>query len=778
MNEVLELEDVIKESFTQYAGAVIQSRALVDVRDCIKPSARQVYYSLFTDKFTSDKPFKKTLKAIGSAMRFYIHGDASCEGIIMRSGQPFAMRYPLIEIEGSYGTLTETGNWAASRYTSSRLSPISNYLLQDTNKDTVNEWIDNYDDTEQYPRVLSSLGYYNIVNGSTGIAVGLASSIPQFNLSEVNNAMIKLLQDENVSDDDILCYPDFATGATLINKTEVATSLKQGKGKACILQATINYENEEKTLTVTDLPYGVYTNTICGEVAKLVSENPETGITGINDLTGEDVCIKIYLDKTADQEKIKQILYANTSLQKSYSINMTMLENGRFPKIYGWRQALQAHLDHEKIIYINLYRQELNKLKYRLKIVEGIIKAINNINEVISIIKQSSSTKEANINLQSSLNIDEEQAKAILDMKLSRLAKLEIEKFVKERDGLLVRITEIKAILESEELLKQQMIKRFQEVSNKFSDERRTIITERIAAKAIKTTKEKNTTVPEDVVVYMNKDRYIKSIPVKTYRRNKEQVINLFKTTTMDMVMLFTNMGRMFRIKLNTIKTCGMNEKGTAVGSIVQLEPNEYVLNIVPNTAQQDFILFTTKNGIIKKTKLKDYISNTQNLRGIKAMNIKDDDDELLSVSLGYDTDNIILITNNGYSIRFAADDVNAQGKTASGVKGITLNDSDYIVSTILCNEEDPIFILEQNGYGKIVTNKNFQSQGRGGKGQKIKTDSGILTAISVKMTDELYLVHPSNNNSSIKLSKLSFSTKNDISKKLSSKIVLDVYTL
>ena len=776
MSEVLELEDVIKESFTQYAGAVIQSRALVDVRDCIKPSARQVYYSLFTDKFTSDKPFKKTLKAIGSAMRFYIHGDASCEGIIMRSGQPFAMRYPLIEIEGSYGTLTETGNWAASRYTSSRLSPISNYLLQDTNKDTVNEWIDNYDDTEQYPRVLSSLGYYNIVNGSTGIAVGLASSIPQFNLGEVNNAMIKLLQDENISDDDILCYPDFATGATLINKTEVATSLKQGKGKACILQATINYENEEKTLTVTDLPYGVYTNTICSEVAKLVSENPDIGITGINDLTGEDVCIKIYLDKTADQEKIKQILYANTSLQKSYSINMTMLENGRFPKIYGWRQALQAHLNHEKIIYINLYRQELNKLKYRLKIVEGIIKAINNINEVINIIKKSSSTREANINLQSLLNIDEEQAKAILDMKLSRLAKLEIEKFVKERDELIVRITEIKAILESEELLKQQMIKRFQEVSNKFSDERRTIITERVAAKAAKTTKEKSAAIPEDVVVYMNKDGYIKSVPIKSYRKTKEQTINLFKTTTADMVMLFTNAGRMFRVKLNTIKTCGTSDKGTAVGSIIPLEQNEIVLNIVPNTTPHDFILFTTKNGIIKKTKVKEYISNTQNLRGIKATNLKDGD-YLQSISLGYDTDSIILITANGYSIRFAADDVKEQGKTAGGVKGITLNEFDYIVSSILCNEEDSIFILEHNGSGKLLVNKTFQPQGRGGKGQKIKVDC-ILKAINVKQTDELCLVHSSNSTSSIKVSMIPFSTKNDTSEKLSSKIVLDVYSL
>lgn len=775
MDKILELEDIIKESFTQYAGAVIQSRALVDVRDCIKPSARQVYYSLFTDKFTSDKPFKKTLKAIGSAMRFYIHGDASCEGIIMRSGQPFAMRYPLIEVEGSYGTLTETGNWAASRYTSSRLSSISNYLLQDTNKDTINEWIDNYDDTEQYPRVLSSLGYYNIVNGSTGIAVGLASSIPQFNLKEVNTALIKLLQNENVSDDDILCYPDFATGATLINKSEVATSLKQGKGKACILQATINYDDKEKVLTIIDLPYGVYTNTICGEIAKLVSENPNIGITGINDLTGEDVCIKIYLDGIIDSEQIKNILYANTSLQKSYSINMTMLENGRFPKIYGWRQALQAHLDHEKEVYILLYEQELTKLEYRLKIVQGIIKAINNINEVINIIKRSSSTKEANINLQQLLKIDEEQAKAILDMKLSRLAKLEIDKFIQEEEQLIKRIEEIKAILNSEELLKEQMIKKFQEVSNKFGDERRTIITEKIAAKTTKIAKEKTELIPEDIIVYMNKDGYIKPVPVKSYRKNKEQTINIFKTTTADTIMLFTNQGRMFRIKLNNIKMCETTDKGTAVGSLVQLEPNENILNIIPNTAPEDFILFTTINGIIKKTKISEYISNVQNLRGIKAINLKPGD-KLISVSLGLDIADIMLITKQGYCIRFAADDINAQGKIASGVKGITLNESDNVVSTILCNEEDPIFILENNNNGKLMTNESFPRQNRGGKGQKIKTDI-VLKAIQVNKTDELQLIH-SSSISSIKVSTINFTTKNDIGKQLSKKKILDIYTL
>ena len=772
MSKVLEFEDVIKESFTQYAGAVIQSRALVDVRDCVKPSARQVYYSLFTDKFTSDKPFKKTLKAIGSAMRFYIHGDASCEGIIMRSGQPFAMRYPLIEIEGSYGTLTETGNWAASRYTSSRLSSISNYLLQDTNSNTIDEWVDNYDDTEQYPRVLSSLGYYNIVNGSTGIAVGLASSIPQFNLKEVNNALIKLLSNNEVSDDEILCYPDFATGATIINKSDVAASLKQGKGKACILQATINYDEKENALVIVDLPYGVYTNTICGEVSKFVSENPGIGITGINDLTGEDVCIKIYLDKGIDQEKIQHLLYANTSLQKSYSINMTMLENGRFPKVYGWRKALTAHLEHEKKVYILLYTQELNKLRHRLKIVQGIIKAINNINEVINIIKQSSSTKEANLNLQKLLDIDEEQAKAILDMKLSRLAKLEIDKFIQERNQLEQRIAEVEAILNSEELLKQQMIKKFQEVSEKFGDARRTNITEKAAAKVAKTAKEKAEVLPEDVIVYMNKDGYIKSVPTNVYRKSKEPAMSLFKTTTADMIMLFTSMGRMFRIKLSSIKTCGNNDKGTAAGSIIPLEPGESVLKMVSNTDTHDFVLFTTKNGIVKKTKVADYISNTQNLRGIKAMTIKPGD-SLISVSLGYDTDSIILVSVDSHIIRFAADDINAQGKTASGVKGISLNDGSYIVSTILCNEEDPVFIVDNDGKGTLIHNKNIHTQSRGGKGANLHPDK-ILKALSVKLTDELCLVHSSSSTSSIKMS----AAIDRSNKKLSSKKIIDIFVL
>ena len=740
MDNILELDDVIKQSFSQYAGAVIQSRALIDVRDCVKPSARQVYYSLFTDKFTSDKPFKKTLKAIGSAMRFYIHGDASCEGIIMRSGQPFAMRYPLIEIEGSYGTLTETGNWAASRYTSSRLSPIANYLLQDTDKDTIDEWVDNYDDTEQYPRVLSTLGFYNIVNGSTGIAVGLASSVPQFNLSEVNNALIALLQDENVSDEDILCYPDFATGATLINQNEVATSLKNGKGKACVLQATITHDQKENVLIVSDLPYGVYTNTVCGEISKLVAEYPDLGIVNINDLTGEDVCIKIYLSSKVDIDSLINTLYAKTSLQKSYSINMTMLEDGRFPKIYGWREALLAHLKHEKQIYINLYTRELNKLQKRLKIVEGILSAIANINEVIQIIRNSSSTSEASVKLQSFLNIDNEQAKAILDMKLSRLAKLEKDKYDQERKTLIEKIKHLQAILGSEDLLKQEMIKRFQEVSNKFGDARRTKITNKTAAKLNTSNKTKQSpTVTEDVIIVLTGDGYFKSIPVKSYRANKTPNLGMFKTITDKIILAFSNRGKLYRIKADKIKMCGSTDKGTAAGAILQLEQGESILSIISNDdTSNDYVLFATKNGIVKKTKLSDYQGTTQNIKGMKAINVKDND-EIISIAFGTDTQSIMMMTNDGYCVRFPSDDVSYQGKVASGVKGIALRDEDYTVSCILCNEDDSFLVVGRKGNCKLVRSKEFTIQGRGGKGAKVSGEP-IAGILQVKSTDSVQL--------------------------------------
>ena len=331
------MEQIIKDCMIQYSGAVLQSRALVDVRDCLKPSARQIFYCMYTDKFTSNKPFKKTLKAIGSAARMFIHGDSSCEGIIMRAGQPFAMRYPLVEVEGSEGNLTASGNWSAPRYTASRLSGICDYLFQDIEKNTISEWRDNYDDTEQYPSVLPSKSFYNIVNGTFGIGTGLAASIPQFNLIELNESLKKLLLNPNISDDELIIMPDFATGALLLNGKEIIESLKNGTGPSCKLRSVINWNESEKCLIVTEIPYGVYTNTICGELEQIIESEDNPGIERFNDLTGTKPLIKIYLNKKANYKEILSFLYNKTSLQYYYGINMTMIDNGRFQKVFTWK---------------------------------------------------------------------------------------------------------------------------------------------------------------------------------------------------------------------------------------------------------------------------------------------------------------------------------------------------------------------------------------------------------------------------------------------------------
>ena len=680
------LEDVIHESFTQYSGAVIQSRALVDVRDCVKPSARQVLYCLFTDKFTHDKPYKKTLKGIGSCMRLYIHGDASCEGIIMRSGQPFSMRYPLVEVEGSYGNLTETGNWAAPRYTASRLSEISNYLLKETDQYTVDEWLDNYDDTEKYPHVLSSLGFYNIVNGSSGIATGLASSIPQFNLREVNNALVHLLTHKNVNFEDIVCYPDFATGATIVNKDEVFESLKTGSGKGCVLQAKFEYDKKEHCLIVTELPYSVYTNTICREIQKLVeNEEQNPGIVNINDLTGENACIKIYLSKKADPENVKQVLYSTTSLQKTYSINMTMLEDGRYPKVFGWHEALIAHLKHEREIYINVYNHELDVLKYKFKIVQGIIAAINSIDETVNIIKESASSQEANDALCSFLSIDSDQAKAILNIKLSRLARLETDKLLEEEEELKKRIEKITAILGSTKLLKQEMIKRFQEVAEKFGDERRTKVIQKEITKVAKAASQKKEEVIEPVVIVNDSNNYLLRVPLSSYKNSR---LPSFKCNSNELVLLFSNKGKFYRVKVKSIKSCGMKDKGTAIGTLVSLDADEQIIGVFPNKVDESkpYLFFAMRDGSVKKISVEDeLIGATQNLKGMVATKAESD---VAAVALTNGND-IILGTHGNYYLRFDAETIRATGRNSKGVKGITLQKDDYVVQLIVVGKDE-----------------------------------------------------------------------------------------
>lgn len=770
----MDLTPIIKESFVQYSGAVLQSRALVDVRDCLKPSARQIFYCLYTDKFVHSKPFKKTLKGIGSAMRMYIHGDSSCEGVIMRAGQPFAMRYPLVEVEGSYGNLMESGNWAAPRYTASRLSDISNYLFEDIAKDTINEWRDNYDDTEQYPAVLPSKGFYNIVNGTMGIGIGMSSSIPQFNLRELNEALIKLLWNPNCSFEDIYCAPDFATGGILLNEEEVKESLKNGNGKSCKLRSVISYDNKERCLIVTEIPYSVYTNTICGELEKILELEENPGIDRFNDLTGSTPLIKIYLSRRANPDKVLKYLYKNTSLQYYYGINMTMLENGRYPKVFTWKEALQSYLNHEISVYRQGFIFDLNKIKNRIHIIEGLLKAISILDEVIALIKGAADTRSASLGLQKIFGFSEEQAKAILDIKLARLAKLEINKLEKEKNDLEKERDRIENILHNEELLKKEIEKGLQETAKKFGDGRRTKILNienqedeptEIRSLLINLTNQNNIFVSETSSLYSQRRGGVGN---KFKLNDGEYVISTLSAESSDTILFFSQVGNFYHYQAGAIPL----EEKIPIETLFMIKSFEYIRAITsfnPRNSKRNIIFFT-RNGMMKKSLLSEY--NIKRAGGMRAIDLAQND-ELCSI-IFTDEEKVGILTEKGQFLICETKDVRPVGRITKGVKGIKLNEGDFVVSAkVITNTAKQIVSITKNGYIKRTPLSEFNVTGRytkGGKLQKFKDESDWLVdflpvedekeviivstgaSIKVKLTDIALLGKNAQGSQSIKM--------------------------
>lgn len=749
-----ELKPIIEESFTQYAGAVLQSRALVDVRDCLKPSARQIFYCLYTDKFLYNKPFKKTLKAIGSISRMYIHGDSSAQGVIMRAGQPFAMRYPLVEVDGNGGTLAMSGNWAAARYTSSRLSEFSNFLFEDIDKNTILEWRDNYDDTEQYPTVLPSKGFYNIVNGTLGIGVGAASSIPQFNLTEVNKALITLLWNPDCDFEDIYCAPDFATGGFLLNEEEVKLSLKNGYGNSCKLRSLIDYDNKERCFIVKEIPYGVYTNTICSELESIINSDENVYFDRFNDLTGSTPLIKIYLKRNANVNKAIKFLYKETSLESYYGINMTMLENGRFPKVFSWKEALIQHLNHEIEVYTRSFNFDLEKIKKRLHIVEGILIALNCVEEIIKTIKNSKSTKDANINLQKTFDLTEIQAKAILDIKLARLAHLEIQKFIDEKKELIEKADKIEKILKDEILLKKEIEKGLIKVAEKFGDDRRTKIlnveNEEDEPKEIKTlsislTNQNNIFVNEVSNLYTQRKGGVGT----KFKLNKEEyVISSIIAENSEILLFFSKeLGNCYNLSCNGLP---LNEK-TALESLLNLKSFEHIISMTSFNKKEikENIIFITKNGMLKKSKFIDY--KTKRTGGIKALELNAED-ELCSI-IFTNEENIGILTNEGQFLICKTDDIKSIGRVAKGVKGIKLNDGDYVVSAkIIPNQTKEIVSVTKNGYIKKSNISEFNLATRytkGGKLQKTNIDDHCIDFLSLVKENQIIIV---SNNSQLKI--------------------------
>lgn len=765
----MELTPIIKESFAQYAGAVLQSRALIDVRDCLKPSARQIFYSMNLNKLTYSKPFKKTNNAVGLAMAdFYVHGDASCEGVIMRAGQPFAMRYPLVEVEGNYGNLIESGNWAAPRYTESRLSSFSNLLFSDIEKEVIQEWRNNYDDTKQYPSVLASKGFYNIVNGTVGIGVGAAASIPSFNLSEVNNAMVKLLQNPDIDFDEIYCRPDFPTGGIILNEDEVKESLKNGRGKSCKIRSVVEFDPEESCLIVREIPYGVYTNTICGELEHILNNDDKHGIERFNDLTGKQPCIKIYLTKKANPAQVLRFLYKNTSLQSYFGINMTMLENGRFPRVFGWKEALQSHISHEKEVYRKGFEFDLKKINSRIHIIEGILIALANINEVVETIKKSASTIEASKKLQINFLLSEQQAKAVLEIKLSRLAHLEVEKLQKEKNELEKEKERLENILNNEELLNQELINGWNEVARKFGDARRTKVLN------IEKEDDEEPIEKKQLVIYLtnlnNIYAYEDSMLISQRRggvgtklklSSNEFIKQTITETNYNNLLAFTDKGKVYNLILDKIE---LNVK-TPISSIIELEDGEIVSTLISDegAVNSEYILFITKNGTVKKTELKEYRFKKNG--GISAIKLREND-YIKNVFLINTNDCVGIASKNGYFVYFSTNEIPSTGRTTIGLKGINLKEDEVCGAIIINDKVKEIVSVTKNGFIKKTPITDFSKGSRGNKGvivHKLDEDDEVITLAATTDTNKEILVSSLNSIIKFSLNEVQSSSRNTI---------------
>ena len=739
-----ELKPIIEQSFAQYAGAVIQSRALVDVRDGLKPSARQIFYSMLQHKLIHKNPYKKTANAVGMAMAdFYIHGDSSCEGVIMRAGQGFAMRYPLVDVKGNAGTLIESGNWAAPRYTETRLSSISDILFADIDKETISEWRDNYDNTKQFPAVLPSKGYYNICNGTSGIATGMASSVPQYNLRELNNALIYLIDHPDCNFDDIYCAPDFATGAILYNENEVKESMKNGTGFACKLRSIVEFDAKERCFIVTEIPYGVYTNTICGELEEIVNGENNPGIERFNDLTGEKPLIKIYLTKKANPDKVLKFLYKETSLQYYYSINFTMLDNGRFPRVFTWKEMLQAHINHEREVYRRGFEYDLRKIENRIHIIDGLLICLARIDEVVSTIKSSASTAAASIALQHNFLLDAEQAKAVLDMKLSRLAHLEVKKLEDEKTSLEEKSARIHEILENEELFKNELKNGWREVAEKFGDDRRTKVIQLTEGSDSEPIEEKQLSlcftntggiyVSETSTLYAQKRN---GVGTKFKLDKEEFIIDSIIGKNTDEILFFTSHGNFYHTKMSDFT---INEK-QYLYNFVNLLPYEHIVSaaICDKSRRKKYIIFSTKNGILKKSELDEY--NLKRNTGATAIKL-DNGDQIVSIILT-DNDKIGIASAQGQFIMIKTDDIKPIGRVARGVIGMKLNEGDEVVSAkVIGTGVKEIASVSEDGYIKRSPISEFKLTGRATKGVKLQKVENLCDFLPLYNDNDILVV-------------------------------------
>lgn len=664
MEYKVNIQESLEAAFLEYGASVAQERSIADIRDGLKIGLRQGLYSQFYNKLTSKYKFQKAQKSVAAAMSLcYVHGDASIFKTLIRAAKPWSYRYTLEEAQGSYGTQCGPDTESAARYVEMRSNELADYFFAGLKKNAVDEWYDNYDDTEKIPAVLPSIGFWNIINGCTGIAVGMATSCPQFNLKEVNAAIIKLIKNPNASFNELYCVPDFCCGGYILNPAETRASIEVGQGKSIRLRAKIDYNNKENCLIATELPYGVFVDTIIGQIAKAVEENEDYGIDRVIDHTKQFADIRIYLSKNANPAIVEKRLYKDTSLESFFAVHMLMLDHGRFPRIFGWKDALQAYIDHIRECKHRELEYDFNKLKARNHILDGLLIAIADIDETIHIIKSSASSAAAKPALMRHYNIDEDQAKAILDIKLARLAHLEALELESERKQNQLEIDRLSDILSHQDKLDEILISILQEVADKFGDERRTKIL----------------TIAEEPEEEIEEKEVNVNIAGDKLRINPKKVAGQnISTTNLGMLVCVSSAGQLYKISMRDVeegKTYSVSQLTKAADAIVGIYD-------ISNINLNKYWVFITKNGLIKKSPIKEY--NYVGRQGTKMLKLKDDDIVIAVYLLSGDKDMISVHTSDKFYAHYSGQEIPESGKAAMGVKAINLGANQTIVKAQL----------------------------------------------------------------------------------------------
>lgn len=734
------MEEVLSSAFLEYAGYNLQRRAIPDARDGLKWGARQLLHAQMLGKFTYDKPFKKAIKSVSQAMGFsYVHGDASAYGTFIRMAKPFVMNVPLQEAKGNYGTLINPDDHSASRYVEMRGSAAAATLLKDLDKDTILEWEDTYDLEGKFPKVLPAKGFWNLVNGCISIGSGMSCSIPPLNLKEANEALIKLLWNPNISDEELIVFPDFPTKATILNRDAVFNSLKNGTGSACKIRANVEWDSTERCFIVKELPYSTYTNTICKELATIINEEPEVGILDVADYTGAEPDLRIYLKKNANPDKVLHYLYKNTSLENYFSINMTVLDMGITPKVMGQRELFQAHLDHEREVYIRGFEFDLKKIRARIHIIEGLLKAYDAIDEVVQTIKTSASSAVANEALRKLLGIDEIQAKAILDLKLARLSKLDIDKLCNEKSDLEKEEARIESILNDDTLLKKEIENGLREVAEKFGDARRTKILnlqekddEVIEVKrlSITLTNQNAAFVDEVSSLYAQRRNGVGS----KFKLDKgEFVVDQFVGDNTATILFFTNKGTFYHKKLGEF---AVGEK-QYLNTFFTLASREELRAacILDSSKKEESLLFVTKNGIAKRSLLSEY--NLSRAGSVIAITL-DAGDEIVSV-LPVDKEPVGILSYSGNFIMINSSEIRSTGRTTRGVVGMKLDNGDFVtMARRVPKTTKEILSITEDGLTKMSPFAEFSVTGRGTKGRKIQKTEACVDFLPIENEKEI----------------------------------------